>query len=210
MNARSKDLRWMIQLSPKFLFTKGNKTLEIFQLSVFINFRTSSKIFRSDSWVLYKRPLHSKNLINSVAQKIWQVHILTLLQNFRTFSQTLWRHLNCSWCHPTLHIKKKKIRLRWSSVNQAIKNNKSFNRSTKFKYNNKLTFSLDHNCFILKIANIALYLSVTAFRGKYLLRTLFLCLRLHEDETNIYTLSSKPHKGLVICRARHYLLFSAI
>ena len=129
------------------------------------------------------------------------MHILTLLQNFRTFSKTLWRHLNCSWCHPTLHVKKKKIRLWGSSVNQAIKNNKSFNRSTKFKYNNKLTFSLDH-CFILKIANIALYLSVTSFRGKYLFRTLFLCLRLHEDETNIYTLSSKPHKGQAICRAK--------
>ena len=87
-------------------------------------------------------------------------------------------------------------------MNQAIKNyNKSFNRSTKFKYNNKLTFSLEH-CFILKIANIALYLNVTSFRGKYLSRTLFLCLRLHEDETNIYTLSSKPHKGLAICRAK--------
>ena len=96
---------------------------------------------------------------------------------------------------------KNKIRLWWSSVNQAIKNNKSFNRSPKFKYNNKLTFSLDH-CFILKIANIALYLSVTAFRGKYLFRTLFLCLWLHEDETSIYTLSSKPHKGLAICRAK--------
>ena len=104
---------------------------------------------------------------------------------------------------------KKKIRLWWSSVNPAIKNNKSFNRSTKFKYNNKLTFSLDH-CFILKIANIALYLSATAFRGNYLFRTLFLWLRLHEDETNIYTWSSKPHKGLAICRARHYLHFSAI
>ena len=130
------------------------------------------------------------------------MHILTLLQNFRTFSKTLWRHLNCSWCHPTLHVKKKKIRLWGSSVNQAIKNyNKSFNRSTKFKYNNKLTFSLEH-CFILKIANIALYLNGTSFRGKYLSRTLFLCLRLHEDETNIYTLSSKPHKGLAICRAK--------
>ena len=129
------------------------------------------------------------------------MHILTLLQNFRTFSKTLWRHLNCSWCHPTLHVKKKKIRLWGSSVNQAIKNNKSFNRSTKFKYNNKLTFSLDH-CFILKIANIALYLNGTSFRGKYLSRTLFLCLQLHEDETNIYTLSSKPHKGLAICRAK--------
>ena len=86
-------------------------------------------------------------------------------------------------------------------MNQAIKNNKSFNRSTKFKYNNKLTFSLDH-CFILKIANIALYLNGTSFRGKYLSTTLFLCLGLHEDETNIYTLSSKPHKGLAICRAK--------